>query len=78
MATRWREDNVFLQCRQCNRFEEGNGAGYGQFIIKKFGIAHLEYLLAIKYETVKYTESEILLMIEEYKKKVKELQKNRK
>lgn len=77
MSTRWREDNVFLQCRKCNRFEEGNGAAYSMFIIKKFGIKRLEYLDALKNEHTKFTESDMLLLIEDYKKRVKELLKTK-
>jgi hypothetical protein len=76
MSTRWREDNVFLQCRPCNRFDEGNAAGYGMFMIDKFGKKHVEYLNALKYEYTKYTEPEIELLIKEYKKKIKDLEVN--
>lgn len=75
LATRWREDNVFLQCRPCNRFDEGNMAGYGIFMLNKFGQSHLEYLLALKSENVRYTQYDMELMISEYKKKVKELER---
>lgn len=73
MATRWREDNVHAQCRYCNRFSEGAGSGYALFILRKYGEKKLEYLDAIKNTTVKWTDSELELLIKEYKDKVKSI-----
>ena len=77
MATRWREDNVHAQCSACNRFNEGNAAGYAMFMIKKYGQKHVDYLLALKNETVKWTDFELELLIKEYKEKVKLLENNK-
>lgn len=71
MATRWREDNVHAQCRKCNRFDEGNSAGYALFMIRKYGQAKVEYLEALSRTSPKYSDSELRLMIDEYKAKNK-------
>lgn len=69
MATRWRDDNVHSQCRPCNRFDEGNGPGYTVFMINKYGQKHVDYLLALKRETAKFTDTELELMIKDYQKR---------
>lgn len=73
MATRWREDNVHAQCSACNRFDEGNAAGYAVFMIKKYGQEHVDMLLAIKNQSQKWTDFELDILIKEYKQKVKDL-----
>lgn len=72
MATRWREDNVHAQCSACNRFDEGNAVGYTLFMIDKYGKAHVEYLQALKNQTMKYSDWELEALIDDYKKKVKD------
>lgn len=71
MATRWREDNVYSQCRSCNRFDEGNAVGYTLFMIKKHGQQHVEYLQALKQETMLYSDFDLEMMIRDYKQKIK-------
>lgn len=78
MATRWREDNVHAQCRSCNRFKEGDAAGYALFMIRRYGEAKIELLHAMKNETAKFTDSEVDLLIDDYKKKAKDLTEERK
>jgi hypothetical protein len=74
MATRWREDNVHMQCRADNRFGEGDAAGYSLFMLKKYGEKHIEYLNALKNEGYHWTDFELELLIKEYKLKIKKLQ----
>ena len=73
MSLRWREDNVHAQCSACNRFDEGNSAGYAVFMIKKYGQEHVDMLLALKHQSQKWTDFELDLLIKEYKQKVKAL-----
>lgn len=73
MTTRWREDNVHAQCRACNRFDEGNSAGYAMFMIRKYGESHVDYLEGVKRDVAKYTDFELDLMIKDYKAKIKAL-----
>jgi hypothetical protein len=77
MATRWREDNVHAQCSSCNRFDEGNSAGYAIFMIKKYGQEHVDMLLALKNQTQKWTDWELDILIKEYRQKVKDLTQQR-
>ena len=73
MACRWREDNCHAQCRACNRFDEGNAVGYTMFMIEKYGKEHVEYLQAIKNAGYKYSDFELQTLIDEYKRKLKDL-----
>lgn len=73
MPTRWREDNVHAQCRACNRFDEGNAAGYTLFMIDKYGKQHVEYLRSLSREYAGFSEEDILLLIKHYQKLTKDL-----
>lgn len=70
MALRWREDNVHMQCRSCNRFDEGNAVGYARFMLKKYGDAHVDLLESMK-TSYKWTDFELEILIKEYRDKVK-------
>lgn len=73
MGTRWREDNVHAQCRACNRFDEGNAVGYARFMDKTYGSSHVDMLMALKQQSQKFTDFDLDILIEEYKKKYKSL-----
>ena len=73
MSTRWREDNVFPQCRADNRFGEGDAAGYAIFMINKFGQKHVEYLRALSRQPAKFTDADGLLMLQDFKNQLKML-----
>lgn len=72
--TRWHEDNVFGQCHFCNRFDQGGAAGYGIFMVKKFGLEYVESLHQLAQTTAKYTDADIEQMIADYKDKLKALE----
>ncbi len=76
-TVRWHEQNVHIQCRYCNRFNEGNAAGYALFMIKKYGQERVEYLHSISRNVAKWTDSDLDLMIKKYKALVKELSDER-
>lgn len=76
MSTRWNETNVHAQCSSCNRFNEGSGPEYTLFMIDKYGKSHAEYLLGVKNTTAKWTDSELKILIEDYKSRVKNLEEN--
>ena len=42
--TRWDETNCHVQDAKCNVFKKGNYTEYSLFMIKKYGVEHLEYL----------------------------------
>lgn len=77
MAVRWNETNVHAQCSSCNRFDEGNAAGYAMFMIRKYGESHVDYLQGIKRDVAKYSDFELELMTKDYKQKVKDLTNNK-
>ncbi len=71
LTTRWREDNVHSQCRSCNRFSEGDAAGYAIFMLKKYGQAHVEFLQALSRERAGFTDADGLLMLADFKLRLK-------
>ena len=75
LSTRWHEKNCNAQCRACNRFDEGNFPGYLVGINKKYGTKILDELTLLKYQVSKLTDLEGKLLIDYYKKRVKELEK---
>lgn len=60
-----------MQCRSCNRFDEGNAVGYARFMIKKYGDAHVDLLEALKHQGQKWTDFEIDILVKEYRKRIK-------
>lgn len=74
-SLRYSEDNVHLQCRKCNRFDEGNITGYSIFMINKFGSDILSKLSVAKNVTVKMGKYELSQIAFFYKSKAKELAK---
>ena len=75
MNTRYDERNCNLQCRSCNRFDEGNNVGYMQGLLKKYGQCVVQELTLKKHLYRKYSDFEYRELIKYYKKKVKELEK---
>lgn len=72
-STRYHENNVFGQCRKCNRFDNGNPAGYAKFLINKFGDGILDELIYISHQAKKRTQFEINNLRDYYKQKAKDL-----
>lgn len=77
MATRFNEKNCNAQCRNCNRFDEGNIQGYRRGLIAKYGEPTVALLEAMKYETNKISEFEYATMIVYYKVMVAKLKKEK-
>jgi hypothetical protein len=68
-ATRWDEDNVQVQCSGCNVFRYGE-----QYLFSKYlGVDLSEELLMKSRKIQKFTDSELLDMIELYNEKVNNL-----
>ena len=68
-ATRWDEDNVQVQCSGCNVFRYGE-----QYLFSKYlGVDLSEELLMKSRKIQKFTDNELLEMIEIYKDKVNNL-----
>lgn len=60
-----------MQCRYCNRFDEGNAAGYTLFMLRKYGEDHINLLMSMK-TPHKWTDSELEVLIKEYRAKIKQ------
>lgn len=74
MSLRYDEKNVNLQCRACNRFDEGNMLGYHKGLIEKYGGGVIDYLDIKRHNTCRMTEFEFKLIGDQYHKKIKELE----
>ena len=72
-SVRFDEDNVHLQCEHCNTYLSGNLINYRTNLITKIGIEKYNELEAKSNVTRKFTVGELKEIIEEYKKKLKEL-----
>jgi hypothetical protein len=77
-AVRYDVRNVNFQCPYCNRFRSGEQYIYGEAIDKKYGEGTAKELMNLsKMAYTKLDENYFLVMIEEYKGKVKELKKTK-
>lgn len=74
-STRWDEDNVFPQCYGCNVMQQGQQYLFSKFIDEKFGEGYSDVLLFKSRETVKFADYELEEMIEDYTKRLKDLEK---
>jgi len=74
MALRYDEKNCNLQCRACNRFDEGNIMGYNHGLIEKYGDRIINYLNIKKRNVCKMGVFEYEVLIKEYQQKIKELE----
>jgi len=72
-ATRWNEDNCQVQCAGCNVFRYGEQYTFGRNldIYVREGLA--EELNILSNKIVKYSNVDLLELIDHYKKKVAEL-----
>ena len=67
------ERNVNCQCTSCNRFKHGNLSVYGLRLTQRYGSEILETLFELKRNKVKWSNWTYKFMIDEYKKKIEEL-----
>ena len=74
-STRWDEENVFPQCYGCNVMQQGQQYLFSKFIDEKFGEGYSDVLLFKSRETVKFADYELEEMIQDYTKRLKDLQK---
>ena len=66
------ESGVHPQCRRCN-YNEGNGPEYFIFMEKKYGREEIDRLRALRHQQRKFSEPELLDMIEDFKERANEL-----
>ena len=72
-ATRWDEDNVFAQCRSCNYTHVNHPEIYTSWYIGKYGAEAYQKLVAKSKLIVKFRDSDLEMLIEYYKNKLKEV-----
>ncbi len=74
-AVRYNEDNVWVSCYKCNVMLSGNQIEYRKRLIQKIGVERVEWLENNGNIVKKWTKEELKLLITEYKKKTKQLEK---
>lgn len=72
-ATRWNETNVQVQCKACNVFRYGEQYKYGINLDARVGKGTAEMLLNLSRRIMKYTDVELIELIDYYKKKLAKL-----
>lgn len=72
-STRWDEFNVQVQCYSCNICNQGMQFEFGKKLCLKYGDNFAEDLMIKSKEVVKFTESDLLQLIEHYTDKVNSL-----
>jgi hypothetical protein len=73
MGTRYHELNVWPTCRYCNRFDPEHRSKIREAVKKLIGECEFEYLEELSHSTLKFTRSDLLELIQEYKTKLKQL-----
>lgn len=69
---RYCEDNAHKSCSQCNSIKSGNILEYRIALVKKIGLARVEWIEG-KHEAKHYKIDELKLMIKEFRVKIKQL-----
>jgi len=71
-ATLLVEENIHPQCKGCNKHKNGNIDSYSVFMIDTYGLDAMKELVALKHQPRKFTDTELLELIAEYKRRIKE------
>ena len=74
-ALRWDERNVNIQCLRCNRFQGGQIEEYFLWMEDKYGRAVVDEMISHKHDVIILTTIGLQALIDEYKDKIKELNK---
>lgn len=77
LPLRFSEENCHAQCRYCNRFDEGNAAGYYRFMQEKYGEEAISKMMIAKHQAIKLGKFELKIIAETYQKKAQELAKQK-
>ena len=72
-STRWEEMNCQVQCSGCNIFKSGEQYRFGRNLDISFGQGTADILFHKAKKTVKYTNVDLLELIEHYKNKLAQL-----
>lgn len=73
MNTRYDEQNCNLQCRSCNRFDEGNNEGYRRGLIAKYGEGIINHLFLKKQIHRNFSAFELQEIAKYYRNKFNDL-----
>ena len=73
LNTRWNEINCHAQCPECNRLNHGEEIKYKQFLINEYGENVPDMLRGESRIVVKFIQSEIDELTDQYKQKLKAL-----
>ena len=76
MSTRYDEKNVHLQCARCNMWGAGEQYLYSIEVDKLYGAGTAQQLHEKANSTIKITEQELIDLIEIYKEKIKDIDKD--
>ncbi|QDP49356.1 MAG: putative protein ninG [Prokaryotic dsDNA virus sp.] len=76
LPTRFHEDNVQVQCPKCNLFGQGEQYAFGKLLDIRIKEGLAEHLQTLSKARIKFTRSDYLEMIEEYKEKLELLKNN--
>lgn len=60
---RFLRENCHAQCKKCNRFREGNKAGYAVFLIDEYGPEIIDRLNQLQYKIKRFTVPELQEMV---------------
>jgi hypothetical protein len=71
LLTRWEEDNVRIQCRSCNLFNQGEQYEFGKKLEAELGISRVEDLRFLRHTISKYSTKDYETMIEYYTEELK-------
>lgn len=71
-STRWDTTNVQTQCKYCNGFRAGENYLFGKYIDSTYGIGTADELVAMSRKITKYTDKDLIELINRYKSLVDE------
>ena len=72
-STRWDERNVHPQCTRCNHFMGGRQDDMSLYILRLYGKDTLLELMQLKYQTRKFTRTELEDLIKHFQEKTEAL-----
>ena len=71
--TRFDKRNVKIQCRTCNRYEEGRKYEFGKHLVSIYGEDIIDELRTLAHTTKRFTVDELEEIITEFKKELQSL-----
>ncbi len=75
LSTRYFELNTWLQCRRCNRYNDGEDEIFATALISKYGDSFIPWLINLKHQPVRFDRGWYAQQIEHYHQAVELLEK---